>query len=153
MNLSFKKACVEDCEILIDINNKAYYDDYIRYGVCPGYNIPIEEMKGSIEHKDIEKYLICVDNKPIGAVSVRNEGNKKYYLGNLCIIPEYQHKGIGKAAIDFLLDNYKDMKELNLITPADKIQNVRFYTKKCNFTITNEEDDCGVKVVRFEYKR
>lgn len=153
MNLTFKKAKVEDCEILIDINNKGYYDDYVRYGVCPGYNIPIEEMKKSIESKDIEKHLICVDNKPIGAVSVKNDGNNKYYLGNLCIIPEYQNKGIGKTAIDFVLEHYKDMKELTLITPADKIQNVNFYTQKCNFAIINEEEDCGVKVLRFEYKR
>lgn len=29
MNIRFKKAVKEDCELLIEINNKAYYADYI----------------------------------------------------------------------------------------------------------------------------
>lgn len=153
MKLIFKKASMDDCGLLIDINNKAYYDDYLRYGECPGYNVSIETMKESTENKDIEKHIIYADNIPVGAVSVRNLGNNKYYLGNLCIIPEYQHKGIGKSAIDFVLKTYTDLKELTLITPADKNENVNFYTRKCKFTITGEEMDGNVKVCRFEYKR
>lgn len=75
MDLTFKKADVEDYEILIDINNKAYYDDYIIYGVCPGYNISIEKMRSSIEDKNIEKYLIYIQDKLVGVVSIKYEGD------------------------------------------------------------------------------
>lgn len=37
MNIRFVKAEIKDCELLIELNNKTYYDDYIRYGECPGY--------------------------------------------------------------------------------------------------------------------
>ncbi|MDO5517654.1 MAG: GNAT family N-acetyltransferase [Clostridium sp.] len=153
MNITYKKASLDDCELLIEINNKAYHDDYIRYGECPGYNVPIENMRSSLKNREIEKHIIYADDIPVGVTSVHNKGNNKYYLGNLCVIPEYQHKGIGKATIDFVLEHYTDLKELTLVTPADKIENVNFYTKKCNFMITGEEMDGSVKVARFDYKR
>lgn len=51
MDIIFKKAIKEDCKLLIDINNKAYYSDYIRYGECPGYNISLEKMRSSLENE------------------------------------------------------------------------------------------------------
>lgn len=153
MNIRFKKAVKEDCELLIEINNKAYYADYIRYGECPGYNISIEKMKKSLENQKIEKHIVYLDNMPVGAVSVHNQGEKKYYLGNLCIIPEYQNKGIGKLTIEFVLEYYVDLRELSLITPADKLENVNFYSKKCGFNIIGTEMDGNVEVARFKFIR
>lgn len=37
MNLTYKKANIADATRLIEIYNAAFYDDYIRYGECPGY--------------------------------------------------------------------------------------------------------------------
>lgn len=153
MDITFKKATKEDCKLLIDINNKAYYSDYIRYGECPGYNISHENMLSSIENKEIEKYIICADNVPIGVISIHNKSGGKYYLGNLCVIPEYQHKGIGKQAIDFILKHYTHLIELTLVTPKDKVENVNFYTKKCGFNIIGTKMDGNVEVLRFEFKR
>lgn len=153
MNISFKKAVKENSKLLIEINNKAYYDDYLRYGECPGYNTSIEKMEKTFDNKNIERHIIYADNIPVGVVSAHKLDENKYYLGNLCIIPEYQHRGLGKSAIDFLLNHYRDLKELTLITPADKIENVNFYTKKCSFKIIGKEMDGNVQVLRFELKR
>lgn len=54
MNIRFKKAVKEDCELLIEINNKAYYADYIRYGECPGYNIGIKKWKNPLKIKKLK---------------------------------------------------------------------------------------------------
>ena len=35
-----------------------------------------------------------------------------------------------------------------LITPADKLENVKFYSEKCGFNIESTEKDGNVKVVR-----
>lgn len=74
-------------------------------------------------------------------------------MGNLCIITEYQHKGIGKLTMEFVLEHYVDLRELSLITPADKLENVNFYTKKCGFNIVGTEMDGNVEVARFEFIR
>lgn len=153
MDINFVKAEKKDCKLLIEINNKAYYDDYIKYGECPGYNIPIEKMAKSLDDENIEKHIFYVDNKPVGFTSIVKKEENKYYLGNLAIIPEYQRKGIGKSAINFILNKYLDMKELFLITPADKVENINFYTKKCGFKIIGTEMDGNVKVAMINYVR
>ena len=42
-----------------------------------------------------------------------------------------------------------DWKEITLVTPADKEQNVKFYTEKCGFNIGEKVMDGNVEVVKF----
>ena len=67
MKIEYRKAAIEDAEVLINIYNAAYYDDYIRYGYCPGYGITKEGMEESI--RVFNKYIIMCDNMPVGCVS------------------------------------------------------------------------------------
>ncbi|MEA4888679.1 MAG: GNAT family N-acetyltransferase [Clostridiaceae bacterium] len=78
--------------------------------------------------------------------------NGEYYLGCLCVIPEYQGKGIGTHAVKFILNYYADWEKIMLVTPADKEENLIFY-KKCGFTIDGAEMDGKVSVVRFLLER
>ena len=77
----------------------------------------------------------------------------KYEIGCLCVRPVFQGKGIGTAAVAFAKSHYEDWKKFTLITPVDKEENVRFYTKKCGFKIAATEMDGNVKVVRFVLER
>ncbi len=56
-------------------------------------------------------------------------------------------------AIQHLLDSHTDWIRISLITPADKDENVCFYTKKCSFRIDGTEFDGNVKVVRLIMER
>lgn len=40
----YRPAVFEDTELLINIYNAAFYDDYVRYGSCPGYEKTKEEI-------------------------------------------------------------------------------------------------------------
>ena len=46
--------------------------------------------------------------------------NRVYEVGCLCVLPEYQGKGIGTQAIRFVKTFYEDWKRITLVTPADK---------------------------------
>ncbi len=46
-----------------------------------------------------------------------------------------------------------DWKEITLVTPADKTQNVKFYTEKCGFNIGENVMDGKVEVVNFYMNR
>lgn len=151
MNLTYVKARKEDADILIGIYNASFYDDYIKYGECPAYGRTRANMEESIEK--FPKHIIYCDDIPVGAISVANRGKGEYYLGCLCVIPQYQGKGIGTQAVKFLLDYYSDWNKITLITPADKEDNVNFYTKKCGFKIDGTEMDGNVKVVHFLMER
>lgn len=56
MELRYRKAVVQDAALLIDIYNAAFYGDYIKYGVCPGYGKTKEMMERSI--LQYPKYII-----------------------------------------------------------------------------------------------
>ena len=84
---------------------------------------------------------------------VEEKGDGIYYIGCLCVVPEYQGKGIGTQAFRHILSVYPDWKKFVLITPADKEENIRFYTEKCGFKGDGTLMDGNVKVVKFIKER
>lgn len=151
MKIEYKKATLEDAKTLVEIYDRSFYEDYLRFGECPAYGRSIERMEESIKH--YPKEIILYDNQPVGAISALNKGNGNYYLGCLCVIPEYQGKGIGTEAVKHLLDERSDWKRVELVTPVEKKQNVKFYTQKCGFSLGKTEMDEKVEVVQFYKER
>ena len=151
MTIEFRKAGLEDAESLIRIYNASFYDDYRRYGACPGYGLTKERMEASILCRP--KYIIYCDHTPVGCVSYAKRDAGVYEIACLCIVPEFQGKGIGTQAIRFLTTILDDWKLLTLVTPIDKEENVRFYTEKCGFQIVSTETAGRVPLARFVLKR
>ena len=89
------------------------------------------------------------DDEPVGCVSYTKLGMGEYEVACLCIVPEFQGKGIGTHAIRFLKTLLEDWKKLTLVTPIDKKENVKFYTEKCGFRIESTERDGNVELARF----
>ena len=145
--IEYRQASLADAELLVNIYNASFYDDHLRYGSCPGYGKIKEMMEESIG--EYPKYIILCDNKPVGCVSCKKLDKGVYEIGCLCVIPEYQGKGIGTQAIQFVKTLYEDMERLTLVTPIDKIENVKFYTEKCGFNIESTERDGDVELARF----
>ncbi len=151
MKIGFRQASAEDAELLVNIYNASFYSDYIRFGVCPGYGRTKENMETSI--KTVPKFVISCDDKPVGCVSCEKIGAYEYEIGALCIIPEYQGRGIGTQAIEFIKMYFEDCKRFTLVTPTDKKENVRFYTEKCGFKIVSTEKEGNVELTRFVMER
>ena len=147
MDIQIKKAMAEDAQVLVDIYNKAFYEDFVKYGECPGYGKSVSDMEKSIN--ETLKYIAYVGENPVGAISVLKKDDGVYYLGALCVIPEYQRMGIGQELLEFFKDQNKDWKKIELVTPADKEKNISFYTKKCGFNIDYEKIDGSVKLYHF----
>ncbi len=151
MKLEFREAGLTDAELLIEIYNASFRDDYIRYGECPAYGKTAEMMRQSI--LDSRKFVILCSEKPVGCISCRSLQKGIYEVGCLCVIPAFQGKGIGTAAVEFAKAYFADWRIFTLVTPADKTENIRFYTEKCGFRIQSEETDGTVKLVRFILER
>ena len=147
MNIQIKAATIEDAEVLVDIYNKAFYEDFVKYGECPGYGKSVSDMEKSIN--ETLKYIAYVGENPVGAISVLKKDDGLYYLGALCVIPEYQRQGIGHKLLEFFKEQNNDWKKIELVTPADKEKNINFYTKKCGFKIVSEELDRTIRVFHF----
>ena len=48
MTIEYRPATKEDAELLVSIYDAAFYNDYLRYGTCPGYGNTKEYMQQSI---------------------------------------------------------------------------------------------------------
>ena len=151
IKIDFQKADISDATTLIEIYDSAFYDDFLKYGECPAYGRTKEQMEQSII--DFPKFLILNDGKAVGCISCRELEEGIFETGCLCVMPEFQGKGIGTAAMEFAKSYYKDWKKFTLVTPADKNQNVKFYTEKCGFKIEGFEMNGGVNVARFVLER
>lgn len=146
MEISFRQADIGDAELLVSIYNAAFYGDYIKYGECPAYGRTVESMERSV--RNYPKFIISCDGTHVGCISCKETEKGIYEIGCLCVIPEYQGRGIGTAAVRFAKGHYKDWKKFTLITPSDKTENIKFYTEKCGFHIVGLEADGNVEVVR-----
>ena len=151
MKIEFRKADLADAELLIDIYNSSFYNDYTKYGECPAYGKTKEMMEQSII--DYPKFIILYNEKPVGCISCKALQKGIYEVGCLCVIPKFQGQGIGSAAMEFVKSYYTEWKQFTLITPADKSENVRFYTEKCGFDMQSSEMHGNVKVARFVLER
>ena len=147
MNIQFIAASIEDIFDLIEVQNEAFYTDYLIYGSSPEYKRSYESMRLEIEQNIV--YKIIADGRIVGDVIVKRQGHGKYALGSLCVIPEFENKGVGKAAIEFVEDTIKDAQHWTTKTPADKRRNNCFYTK-VGYRMTKEYMEGNIRLAILE---
>ena len=147
----YKCADISDADVLVEIYNSAFYDDFIRYGQCPAYGRSRENMEQSV--KDYPKIIAYDQDRPIGVISYKEEGPGKYYIGCLAVLKEEQGRGIGTQLLKHFMSEHPDWNEITLVTPKDNERNIRFYTERFGFKITGEEDDGKVTVLWFRLSR
>lgn len=124
---TIERASEDDALGLIEARNKSFYDDFIKFGGCPGYNIPLDEMKQRIQNAII--YKIISDGKIIGDISLRIRDDGECWLSCLEIIPEYQNKGIGAKALKYIEEKHPEVRRWTLETPVQNYRNCYFYEK------------------------
>lgn len=150
MNIAIDRSTIEDIDALIDVRNRSFQEDCVRYGDCPGYGHTRESMRRVIE--DNHSYIIQCEGKTIGDISVRDRGDGRFSLGCLCVVPEYENIGIGSRAMAFLDEAFPQAVHWSLETPADKLRNHHFYEKH-GYKITRRHKEGTVDVVRMERTR
>ena len=151
MELTYRRAEEADAGLLVELYDRSFYEDFVKYGQCPAYGRTKERMEESIRR--FPKEIVLCDGVPVGAISWEHRGGGQYYLGCLCVAPDYQNRGIGTQAVSYFRQTHPDWTRIELITPADKIGNIHFYTQKCGFELINTAMDGDVKVVCLSLKR
>lgn len=145
MKLHFERATESDAKVLVDVQDRAFYSDFVKFGECPGYGKSEDKIRESLTKN--QQYKIIVDNIVVGKVSA-HEGEDVCHLDCLCVVPEYENMGIGQTAVAFIEKQYPQAKMWTLETPKDKLRNHFFY-KKCGYKIVDERMDGKVAIVIF----
>ena len=122
--LCFRPAEEKDVPLLTDLYDRAFLEDFQRYGQCPGYGRSQEQMRDSLRR--VPKQILLFGGVPVGALSYERRDDNSVYLGCLCIVPEMQGRGLGTRAFAHMLKECPEVHRFELVTPADKAQNIAF---------------------------
>lgn len=122
--LCFRLAEEKDVPLLTDLYDRAFLEDFQRYGQCPGYGRSQEQMRNSLRR--VPKQILLFGGVPVGALSYERRDDGSVYLGCLCIVPEMQGRGLGTHAFAHMLEECPEVHRFELVTPADKVQNIAF---------------------------
>ena len=115
MKIEFARATIDDIDGLIEVRNQSFYEDYIRYGECPGYNRSKEAMIRTVLNRMV--YTIMCDGKVVGNISINDNQDGTYHLCCLCVIPNYENRGIGQEALRFIESEFPNATVWTLETP------------------------------------
>ncbi|NMM64954.1 GNAT family N-acetyltransferase [Clostridium sp. P21] len=149
MNILFKRAGIEDTQRLLEVQKMSFYDDYIEYGECPGYEHSLEYMENIIKTSVICN--IIYNDVIVGDIVVRKRENNNYYLGGICIIPEYQNFGIGQRTIMHIEKDNVSAVCWELETHFNRYRNHHFYEKMGYKKIGEYRH--SYKLVLFKFKK
>lgn len=122
--LCFRPAEEKDVPLLTNLYDRAFLKDFQRYGQCPGYGRSQEQMRDSLRR--VPKQILLFGGVPVGVLSHERRDDGSVYLGCLCIVPEMQGRGLGTRAFAHMLEECPEVHRFELVTPADKVQNIAF---------------------------
>ena len=128
--IRFKKAGAKDAKELARASWRAFDND-VHYGASgpggpPGYK---SERWQSRMMRVGKYYKILDDYRIIGGFIVFDKGNGHCELGRIFIDPDYQNRGIGAQAIEFMERAFPQARRWTLGTPRWNRRTQHFYEK------------------------
>jgi ribosomal protein S18 acetylase RimI-like enzyme len=128
LDVTLKQASEDDAPSIIEMRNQSFSSDFIQFGECPGYHIPLEQMRMTLQRAAV--YGIFAEGRMVGDISVhRPDSEGCYWIGCLEIIPEYQNRGIGTQVLRNIFELYPNARKWQLETPVQNLRNCCFYEK------------------------
>ncbi len=100
-----------------------------------------ENLKLAID-KSLKVWTVWDDDKLVGLARVVGDGCTIIYIQDVLVLESYQRQGIGSELIKLILEKYKKVRQVLLMTDETE-KTVRFY-KKCG--LINARD---YKIVTF----
>lgn len=107
-NYILRKYVNDDYEFVYEVKKNAY-KKYVEQ--CWGKWNEIDQrnrFKESMEKTSDRTYIIMFNDERIGFYQGQVVNERTYYIENICIVEEYQGKGIGTEILKSILEEYSD---------------------------------------------
>lgn len=149
MTLTIERAAECDAPKLVEVQNRSFHDDYVRYGECPSYGEPEEAVRSYI--RELIVYKIVLDGEIVGDMIIRRRAENRYYLRVIAVVPEHWNEGIGALAMRFIERDNPAALVWELNTPHDSLRNHHFYEKLGYRKVG--EIPCSDRLTLWKYRR
>lgn len=91
------------------------------------YTSDPERLKNSIKNS-LKVWTAWEDDLLIGLARVVGDGYTIIYIQDILVLEEYQGRGLGSQLLGMILEEYKDVRQIVLLTD-DTDKTIRFYEK------------------------
>jgi RimJ/RimL family protein N-acetyltransferase len=105
---NFRNITPEDYEYIYELKKNAYKEYVIMNWGSWDEETQKEYFKNFINTYKDTTYIIQTEGKDIGFYNDAMLDNGNYEIGNICIIPEYQGKGIGTKILKDIIEKHKN---------------------------------------------
>ena len=117
--ISLKKATIADIPALLELE-KSVAGTKI-------YSPTLTKNEWKEELQKSEVYLIEKNNVVAGSLLYEKNDNENIYIGGLVINPCFQGQGIAREAMVIVLEKFKDVKRIDLVTHPGNIKAINLY--------------------------
>lgn len=153
----------ENAQRLVDWNKGKDEDFLMRWaGRCYTYPITLEQVLNHIDEGDTSDYFvfeILLGQQIIGTIELNtiNMEERSAYIGRFILAPEYQGKGYGTKALQYLIDWAFDDMELEILrlsVYSDNKAAVHMYIEKFGFDVIGQSPrPRGKTAIKLERRR
>jgi len=114
MEYTIRQARSEDSETLVKLIRTGFRDVAERFGLtkenCPTHpsNCTLDWVKAD-QSKGVKYFVLEQDGRPVGCVAVEQATPQTCYAERLAVLPEFRHKGFGRALMRHAIGAAKNM--------------------------------------------
>jgi GNAT superfamily N-acetyltransferase len=143
--LTFEEIVEEDIPEVTRVMTRAFDDDARKHigvekGGPEGYEDGTFFRNWLFSYDESSGYKILLDGRVIGGFIVWSYRHGRNVLGTIFVDPDYQDRGIGTRAWEFIEATFPDTRSWQLGTPSYAVKNLYFYEHKCGFQKIKEEE-------------
>ena len=132
MEITVSRFGERDIDTVFEIQRAAYrplYEKYSDEGTNP-YTEPKETVFRKYTSAGTVGYLFSLDGSAVGAVRVRFDAeNKSGRVSALCVLPEFQGRGVAQAALREIERLHPEVEKWSLDTILEEPGNCHLYEK------------------------
>ncbi|MEH6939908.1 GNAT family N-acetyltransferase [Bacillus sp. JJ664] len=150
MSLVFRKSTMDDVNILLTIQKASFQEDLEKYN-DKETNPACETFEKLAENiKKFHHFTILDGQTIIGGIDVRGD-DERMHIDKLFVSPSVQNKGVGTVAMQFLEEQFPNVKLWTLYTPYLSFRNHYFY-EKFGYK-KSKEVQLSPELILFKYER
>jgi ribosomal protein S18 acetylase RimI-like enzyme len=145
-----KPADINDAPAILALQKMAFRSEAELYN---NYKLPplLQSLESIKEDFAVYRFFkLLIENQIVGSLKVRLIDNNILWIGRLIIHPEFQNRGLGKALMQFIEQEYQQVAGFELFTGEKSIRNIHFY-KGQGYSITgtyNEPENSDIVIVK-----
>jgi len=129
--LNVKQISSDSADIVHNIQKKSFkplLNKYHDYDVNPAME-SVELIREKIDRANTTAYIFQLNNINVGWVRVTELEDKIYKISALCVLPEYQNRGIAQETLKRIESYHSDARKWILSTIFQEKGNCHLYEK------------------------